>query len=52
MYSFNWNTGDFEIDFSYYERAYMGDIENGETEEISEQEFNAYVEKLRKQGGL
>jgi hypothetical protein len=49
-FSYQWETGLFKQDMQYMENIYFDS--SGETEEISEQEFNAYVEKLRKQGGL
>jgi hypothetical protein len=52
VYAFNWQTGEFEINYDYMQRIYSGDIANGETEEISESEFNTYVEKLKKERGL
>ncbi|PXW07786.1 hypothetical protein C8D70_12016 [Chryseobacterium sp. CBTAP 102] len=48
IYAFNWETGEFEINYDYMQRIYIGDIDNGETVEVTEEEFNAYVEKLRK----
>jgi hypothetical protein len=52
VYAFNWETGEFEINYDYMQRIYFGDIENGETVEVTEDEFNDYVEKIKKEHGL
>lgn len=52
VYAYNWDTGDFEINYDYMQRIYLGDVENAETEEVTEQEFETYVKKLRVESGF
>lgn len=42
--AFNWKTGEFETDFEYLDRLYL---DHWEVEQISEEEFEKYVEDLR-----
>lgn len=49
-YSFQWETGLFKQDMTYMEKIYYDP--NGDVEEVSESEFNSYVEKLKKERGL
>ncbi len=51
VFVFDVNNGSFKEDFSYYKRLFFGPFMD-ETEELSEQEFNTYVEKLKKERGL
>lgn len=46
IFSFDWNTGDFKEDFSYYGQIFHGP-DTTETVEVTESEFNNQVEKLR-----
>jgi hypothetical protein len=48
---FDWNNRSFKDDFTYYKRLFSGPHMD-DTEEISESEFNAYVEELKKEKGL
>ena len=50
VYKFNWETGNFDLDLSYIERIYFGSMD--EVEEMTEKEFEEYVEKLRKEKGF
>ena len=46
----NWETGIFEQNFRYsHQVSYDPD---GDVEEVTESEFNTYVEKLKKEKGL
>lgn len=47
FYAFQWETGKFEEDFSY-RRKIFHDL-SGEAEEVKKEEFDAYVEELRKE---
>ena len=49
-YAFQWETGDFEEDFSY-RRKINHDL-SGEKEELTETDFNLYVEKLKEERNL
>jgi hypothetical protein len=51
VFVFDWNNGSFKDDFTYYKRLFFGP-DMDDTEEISESEFNTYVEKLKKEKGL
>lgn len=51
VFVFDWSNGSFNDDFSYYKKLFSGPYMD-ETEEISESEFNTYVEKLKKERGL
>lgn len=51
VFVFDWENGSFKDDFTYYKRLFSGPHMD-DTEEISESEFNAYVEKLKKEGGF
>lgn len=50
FYAFQWETGEFKEDMTYASKIWY-DF-SGDREELSEQEFNAYVEKLKKEKGL
>lgn len=54
VYIFNWQTGDFDLDMSYLNRIYGGRPggADDEFEELSEVQFEVYVQKLRKERGL
>jgi len=43
-YAYNWQTGDFDLNWEYYEQTFSG---KGEVERVSEEEFNKHVERLR-----
>lgn len=51
VYVYDINTASFTDDFSYYKRLFSGSFMD-ETEEITEEEFIIYVEKLKKERGL
>lgn len=51
VFVFNWNNGSFTDDFSYYKKIFSGPNMD-DTEEISESEFNSYVEKLKNEKGF
>jgi hypothetical protein len=44
--AFNWDTGEFERDIGYLTTILVGDSEH-----VSEEEFNAHVERLRRELG-
>jgi len=46
----NWETGVFEENFRYSHQ--INSDPEGDVEEISEKEFNIYVDKLKKERGL
>lgn len=46
----NWETGIFEQNFRYSHQINFDP--SGDVEEVSKQEFNTYVEKLKKEKGL
>jgi len=47
-YAFDWETGKFELNMSYFNRAYGGFAgEETELEELSKENFDKYVENLR-----
>ncbi len=50
VYAFDWKTGNFILDLSYLEKIYFGRMDDVEI--LTEQEFNAYVDKLKKEKGL
>lgn len=50
VYVFDWDTGSFIMDLTYLERIYFGRMDDVEI--ITENEFNTYVEKLKKERGL
>jgi len=50
FYAYQWETGEFKEDMTYM-RKIRFDF-SGDREDLSEKEFNAYVEKLRKEKGL
>lgn len=50
VYVFDWKTGNFILDLTYLEIIYFGRMDDVEI--LSEQEFNIYVEKLKKERGL
>ena len=50
IYSFNWQTGNFELDMSYLNRLYGG--QEDEFQELDENDFNAYVQKLKQERGI
>lgn len=50
VYVFDWKTGNFILDLTYLEIIYFGRM--NDVEILSEQEFNIYVEKLKKERGL
>ena len=47
---FDWDTGEFKRDLSYLTVAVWGDSDD--VEYLSEEEFNSYVEKLRRERGF
>ena len=51
VFVFNWENGKFEDDFTYYKKIFSGP-EMDDVEELSEQEFNEYVTKLRQERNL
>lgn len=50
FYVFQWKTGAFEEDMSYSENINFDP--SGDVEEVSKEQFEAYVEKLKKEEGL
>jgi hypothetical protein len=50
VYAFNWETGKFDLDLSYIERIYFGSMDH--VEEVTQEAFDAYVEKIRKARGF
>lgn len=50
IYAMNWNTGEFKRHPEYMSQIYFGTMDD--VEELSEKEFNTYVEKLKKEKGL
>lgn len=50
VYVFDWKTGNFVLDLTYLETIYLGRMDDVEI--LSEADFDAYVEKLRKEGGF
>ena len=50
IYVFDWTTGNFILDLSYIEKIYFG--KGDDVEEVTESEFNAYVDKLKQERGL
>lgn len=50
IYSFNWQTGEFDLDIKYLEKIYAGTQD--EFEEFTESDFDAYVLKLRQERGF
>jgi hypothetical protein len=46
FYAYQWDSGEFKEDFSY-SRKIFHDL-SGEAEEVTKQEFDNYVEELRK----
>lgn len=51
IYAFNWETGVFDLNLNYLERIVFGD-ESAETEEVNEEYFETYVQKLKSERGL
>jgi hypothetical protein len=51
VFVFDWNSGFFKDDFTYYKRLFSGPHMD-DTNEMTESEFNTYVEKLRKERSL
>lgn len=47
IYSFNWQTGEFDLDIKYLEKIYAGTQD--EFEELTKTAFDAYVLKLREE---
>ena len=50
VYVFNWDTGNFDLDLDYLEKIYFGSMDD--VEELNKEEFETYVEKLKKEKGL
>ncbi len=50
FYAYELETGEFKEDMTYM-RKIVFDF-SGDKEELSEQEFNTYIEKLKKERGL
>jgi len=50
FYAFQWDTGNFEEDMTYASKIWF-DF-SGESETLTESEFNDYVDKLKKEKGL
>jgi hypothetical protein len=46
IYVFNWSNGHFDLDLSYIEKIYFGTMDD--VEELSKEEFDKYVLKLKK----
>lgn len=51
VFVFDWETGSFLDDFTYYKKIFSGPNMD-DTEEISESEFNSYLEKLKNEKGF
>jgi len=51
VFVFDLDNGSFKDDFTYYKRLFSGP-DMDDTEEISEFEFNNYVQTLRKEKGF
>ena len=47
FYAFQWDTGEFKEDMTYASKIWY-DF-SGETEELTESEFNTYLEKVKKE---
>ena len=45
--AYNWETGGFDLAFRYIDEIYLG--KGDDVEQVSEDKFNEYVEKLRVQ---
>ncbi len=50
FYAFQWDTGEFKEDMTYLLKIYH-DVSN-DKEDLTKQEFDAYVLKLKKERGL
>lgn len=50
FYAFQWETGKFKEDMTYASKIWYD--ESGDREDLSKSEFNAYVDKLKKERGL
>ena len=50
FYAFQWDTGEFKEDMTYFLKIYH-DVSN-EREDLTKQEFEAYVKKLKEERGL
>lgn len=51
VFVFDWTNGLFKDDFIYYKNIFSGSHMD-DTEEMTEQEFNDYLEKLKKVRGI
>ncbi|MDF2833138.1 hypothetical protein [Chryseobacterium indoltheticum] len=51
VFVFDWTNRLFKDDFSYYKNIFSGPHMD-DTEEMTEQEFNDYLEKLKKVRGI
>lgn len=51
VFVYDWHNGEFVEDFAYYKRIFSGPYMD-DTEEVSESEFNKYVDKLKKEKGF
>lgn len=49
-YAFQWETDDFKQDMRYNHQIHFDP--SGDVEELSKEEFDKYVEKLKKERGL
>jgi hypothetical protein len=50
FYAFQWDTGEFKEDMTYFLKIYH-DVSN-EREDLTKQEFEAYVKKIKEERGL
>ena len=50
FYAFQWETGEFEEDMTYASKIWQ-DF-SGDAEELTETDFNLYVEKLKEERNL
>ena len=49
-YAFQWDTGEFKEDMEYGDKIDFDP--SGDVEELTKEEFDAYVKKLREDGGF
>ncbi|WP_299883588.1 hypothetical protein [uncultured Lacinutrix sp.] len=50
FYAFQWETGEFKEDMTYASKIWQDS--SGDKEDLSESEFNEYVESIKKERGL
>lgn len=50
FYAFQWETGEFKEDMTYASKIWFDS--SGDKEDLTEAEFNIYVEKMKQERGL